>query len=93
MDLVVPLAISIRVTFPVLGQIGRHFPKDIFKYIFLDENIYISNNISLEFVPKGPINHNPALVQIMVWPRPGDKPLSEPIAVCLLPHICVTWPQ
>ena len=36
------------------------------------------NKISLKFVPKGPINNNPALVQVMAWRRPGDKPLSEP---------------
>ena len=34
---------------------------------------------SLKFVPKGPINNTPALVQIMAWPRTGDKPLSEPM--------------
>ena len=44
-------------------------------------------------VPKGPINNIPALVQIMAWCRPGDKPLSEPMMVCLLMHICVTRPQ
>ena len=33
--------------------------------------------ISLKVVPKGPINNIPALVQIMVWCRPGNKPLSE----------------
>ena len=44
----------------------------------------------LKFVPKGPINNIPALVQIMAWRRPGDKPLSEPMMVSLLTHICVT---
>ena len=29
----------------------------------------------------------------MVWPRRGDKPLSEPMMVSLLTHICVTRPQ
>ena len=29
----------------------------------------------------------------MVWRRPGDKPLSEPMMVSLLTHICVTRPQ
>ena len=29
----------------------------------------------------------------MTWRRPGDKPLSEPMMVCLLTHICVTRPQ
>ena len=49
--------------------------------------------ISLTFVPKAPINNIPSLVQIMVWRRPGDKPLSEPMMVGLLTHICVTRPQ
>ena len=34
--------------------------------------------ISLQFVPKDSIENIPALVQIMTWRRPGDKPLSEP---------------
>ena len=48
---------------------------------------------SLKFVPKGPINNIPALVQIMAWRRPGDNPLSEPVMVSLMTHICVTRPQ
>ena len=35
--------------------------------------------MSLKFVPKGPIDNNAASVQIIVWPRIGDKPLSEPM--------------
>ena len=38
-------------------QNGRHFADDIFKYIFLNENAWISLKISLKFVPKGPINN------------------------------------
>ena len=37
--------------------------------------------ISLKFVPKGPIDNNPELIQIMAWRQPGDKPLSEPMMV------------
>ena len=74
-------------------QDGRLFPDDTFKRIFLNENIIISIKISLKFVPKGPINNIPTLVQIMTWRRPGDKPLSEPMKVSLLTHICVTRPQ
>ena len=62
-------------------QNGRHFADDTFKRIFMNENCRISINISLKFVPKGLINNIPALVQIMAWRRPGDKPLSEPIMV------------
>ena len=75
------------------GQNGRHFADDIFKCIFSNENVWISIKISLKFVPKGPINNIPALVQIMVWRRPGDKPLSEPVMARLPTHICVTRPQ
>ena len=39
----------------------------------------ISIKMSLNFVPKGSIDNNPALVQIMAWRQTGDKPLSEPI--------------
>ena len=73
-------------------QNGRRFADDTFKRIFLNENVRISIKISLKFVPKGPINNNPALVQIMAWRRPGDKPLSEPMMVSLPTHICVTRP-
>ena len=76
-----------------LRQNGRHFADDIFKCIFLNENVWIPIKISLKFVPKGPINNIPALVQIMVWRCPGAKPLSEPMMVSLPTHICVTWPQ
>ena len=74
-------------------QNGRHFADGIFKRIFLNENILIPIKISLKFVPKGPINNIPALVQIMAWRRPGDKPLSQPMMVNLTTHICVTRPQ
>ena len=58
---------------------GSHFPNNIFKCIFLNENVWISIYISLQFVPKGPINNIPALVQIMAWRRTGANPLSEPM--------------
>ena len=75
-------------------QNGRHFADDIFKYIFLNENVWIPIKISLKFVPKGRMNNIPALVQMMAWRRPGDKPLSEPMMVSLPTHtcICVTRP-
>ena len=64
-------------------QDGRRFPDDTFKRIFLNENVWIPIKISLKFVHKGRINNIPALVQIMAWRRPGDKPLSEPMMVSL----------
>ena len=52
-------------------QNDRHFLDDIFKRIFFNENVCILLKISLKFVPKGPVNNIPALVQKMVWRRPG----------------------
>ena len=60
---------------------------------FLNENARISTKISLKFGPRGPINNIPALVQIMAWRRPSDKPLSEPVVVSLQMHISVGRPQ
>ena len=67
---------------------GRLFVDDIFKYIFLNENVGISIKISSKIVPTTPINNIVILVHIMAWPRPGDGQLSKPVLVRLLPHIC-----
>ena len=72
---------------------NRHYADYIFKCIFLNENVEISIRILLKFVPKGPIYNIAALVLIMAWRRPGDKPLSQQIMVRLLAYICVTRPQ
>ena len=92
-----PLYITI-VFFPKCSQQILHslpmssFP-DIFKWIFVNKNVWISIRVSLKFVPKCQINNIPTLVQIMAWRRPGDKPLSEPMMVSLLKHIYITRPQ
>ena len=62
-------------------QKGRHLQDDIFKYIFVNENIRILLKISLKFVPKVLISNIPALAQIMVLCQQGNKPLSETIVV------------
>ena len=65
----------------------------IFKCIFLNENIWILLKISLKFIRKVPKNNIASLVQIMDWRHAGEKPLSEPMMVRLLTHICVTVPH
>ena len=65
----------------------------MFKCIFLNENVWMPIEISQKFVPKGSINNNSALLQIMAWRCPGNKQLSEPMMVSSLTHICVTRPQ
>ena len=76
-----------------LRQNSHHFADSIFKCIFLNQNFLIPTEMSLNLVPKGPINNIPALFQIMAWQWPGHKHLSEPMMVSLLTHICVTRPQ
>ena len=66
------------------------FLDDSFKCIFWNENVWISIKISLKIVS---IKNIPALVQIIAWRRPGDKPVSEPIMVRSMTHICITRPQ
>ena len=68
------------------------FRRRHFRFVLLNENVWISIKISLKFLPKGPINNIPTLVPIMTWRRPGDKPLSKPMMVSLLTHICTTRP-
>ena len=63
-------------------NIAANFADDIFKCIIMNENVWILIKISLNFVPKVWINNMPALVQIMAWHRPGNKPLSEQMMVC-----------
>ena len=57
------------------GQNGRHFAD----YIFMNEKFCICIQILLKFVPKGPIDSNSALVQVMAWCLFGTKPFSEPM--------------
>ena len=72
---------------------GCHFPDDIFKCIFANENIWISIKNRQKFIPKGTIHNISALVQILTWCCPGGNPLSEPMGVRILTQICVTRPQ
>ena len=62
-------------------QNSHHSPEDIFKYIFLNENVYIFITILLKFVLKGPINNIPVLIfdnglalfrpQAIIWTNGG----------------------
>ena len=54
---------------------------------FLYENVLISVKIQLKFIPNGSINNIPALLQMMAWCQPGDKPLFEPMMIILLMHM------
>ena len=52
-------------------QNGRHFADDIFKCIFLNENVWITNKISLKSIPKCPMH-----ICVTLWPFWRRLPLS-----------------
>ena len=66
-----------------------HWVRDIIDVIWQKRfpNAFSIKKKSLKLVPMGRIKNIPALVLIMAWQRPGDKPLSEPMVVSLLTHI------
>ena len=74
-----------------LQQNVPYFTDNIFQCIFLNENFWSLNTISLKYVSEGPIDNMVALVQIMAWCWSGDK--SLPDHQCWpssLMHICST---
>ena len=56
----VPVQVQLNTIRP--RQYGQHFPDDIFKCIFWNENVNDSITFSLKFVPKGAIGNNAAFV-------------------------------
>ena len=61
------------------GQNDRHFADDFFKCNFVNEMFCILIPISLNFVPKVPIDNKSTLVEVMAWRRTGAKPLPQPM--------------
>ena len=78
-ELDVELMALIKIKWILWGpmQNCRHFADGFLKRIFFNGNVWISIKTSLTYVPKGPINNESALVQVMALRRKGDKPLSE----------------
>ena len=65
--------------FNTLGheQNSRHFADDIFKYIFLTENVCVLIHFFWFFFHKGPIENMPSLVPVMALRRTANKLLPE----------------
>ena len=76
-----------------LRQNCRNLSDNSFRCVFLSEDLWILLKISLKCVSEIWINNIPVLVQIMAWRQSGNKPVSKPMMVSLLMHICITWPQ
>ena len=66
-------------THPLLDKMAAIQQTTISNSFSWMESFFISIQISLKFVPNGPIDNFAVLVQVMVWRRTGDKPLPEPI--------------
>ena len=63
----------IHLTHLPLDQMASILADDIFICIFLNEDDGIPIQILPKYVPSGPINKKPGLVQVMAWRRIGDK--------------------
>ena len=61
---------------------------EFFPWIFCNENIWISIEISLTSVSKLQIKNIPGLVDMIALHRLGNTPLSEPMMTRLPTHIC-----
>ena len=68
---------SLSLTHLLLDSMAAIYGK--FKCIFSNEDDRIPIQISLALVPMSPIDNKPVSVQVMVWHRTGDQPLSEPM--------------
>ena len=64
------------------GQDGRHFGRQHFRLHFLEWNFFNFTQNFTEICYLDLIDNMSALVQIMAWPRTGDKPLSEAMLLC-----------
>ena len=68
----------------------RRFADDSFICIFVTEKFCILIKISLKFVPKDPIENNPAPVQIMAWQQISASHYLNQCWPSSLTHICGT---
>ena len=59
----------------------------------MKEKCYILVEISVKFVPKGPIDNYPALVQIMAWRPIGADPIHWSIYAALGEDELTHWDQ
>ena len=55
-------------------QNGWHLADNTLESNFLKEKFNILIQISLKFVPEGPTDNQPALIQVMPWCVTGNKP-------------------
>ena len=76
---------------PPPGQNVHNFADNIFRWNFVNEKPCIFQiEISLEFVPKGPIDNKSALVHVMAWRQIIDKPYLNQCWPSSLTQICGT---
>ena len=74
----------------LVSEALTHLDEDKWPQFFrwpFQENAWISIKISLKFVPEGRINYSNIVSDNGSWP--GGKPLSEPVMIRLLTHICM----
>ena len=74
-----PYFLSIEFTHLPLDKMATISQKKFQDTFLWMKSFVFQFKISLKFVPEGPTENDPALVQIMTWRWICDKPLSEPM--------------
>ena len=62
-----------------LDKMADNLADDIFRCIFVNENIWMLNKISSKYVWECQIDNKSTLIRVTAWRRAGDKPLPEPM--------------
>ena len=78
-------------------QNGYHLANDETKMHFSNENCRVSIEIPLEFVPMGPDDNNPAMVNRVVAKQATSHYLNQwrsslVLHTCIYIYMCVYWP-
>ena len=79
-DSIIPVCLSHdRLTHWGWGKMVPILQMTFSSAIFMKENFWISNKISLEYVPWAQFHNNSTLAQVMAWHLKGNKQLPEPM--------------
>ena len=81
---------TVPLTHWVREKNGPHFANEIFKLNFLYEGCGTLTQISMKFVPMGPVDNILALVQKMAWRRIGAPIYIRTNYGLVYGHFCVT---
>ena len=87
------LTMSLRIPFNTLRseQNSRHLADDIFKCVFVNENFWISNQMSLIYVPHGIIHNTSVMALRLTVNKPFPVPMLAKMPGALWHDDVIKW--